>query len=57
MKKKYNCICCNKELKTEKEVFLYFDPNNIAITKSMSKKYFCAECLKKYEENKIKTFN
>lgn len=42
------CNKCGKTLKTDKETYLYFDTNNIAITKSMSKIYFCKECLENY---------
>ena len=48
--KKNKCCVCGKELKNDKETYLYFDPSNIAITRSMSDKYFCKECLERYEK-------
>lgn len=46
-KKKNKCSVCGKELKSDKETFIYFDPSNRAITKSMSNVYFCKECMEK----------
>lgn len=48
------CSNCGKIIEKDKDVYLYFDPNNIAITKSMSNKPFCKECAEKYEEGRLK---
>lgn len=47
---KDKCYMCKKEIKGT-ERYLYFDPSNIAITKSMSKSFFCSkECVKRFEK-------
>jgi hypothetical protein len=50
VKKSHNkqiCCECGKIVKSEKELFVYFDSANISITKSMSNKGYCQECYKK----------
>ena len=42
--KSKKCCMCGKELKEEKQQFIYFDSSNIAITKSMENKIFCKDC-------------
>lgn len=56
LKKKKKIICseCGKQLKSEKELFVYFDSSNRAITKSMSDKGYCKECYKKKWKNNLK---
>lgn len=48
--KTLKCCDCGRELKNDKEVFLYFDPSNAAITKSMSKHYFCRQCMERFNK-------
>lgn len=53
MKKEKKIICseCGKQLKSGKDLFVYVDGNNIAITKHS--KEMCKECyVKKYGNNK-----
>ena len=50
MKKKIKkpvCCECGKTVNSEKELFIYFDSSNIAITKAMADKGYCKECYKK----------
>ena len=56
-KNEIKCNRCKKVLEKDKDVYLYFDPNNIAITRSMSNKPFCKECAEKYEEGRLKNEN
>jgi hypothetical protein len=41
------CCVCGKTVKNEKELFIYFDSANRAITKMMADKGYCKQCYEK----------